>query len=389
MSKVRYGIIGIGRMGGTHAKKLNKGKDPNAELTAVCDTDPERRDWAKKNLKDVAVYEDYKDLIGSDKVDVVVVATPHYDHPVIGMEALKADKHLLIEKPAGVYTEKVRELNELAAQYPGRVFGIMYNQRTNPLYRKAKELIDSGEMGKLKRINWVVTNWYRPQAYYDLGGWRGTWGGEGGGVLMNQAPHQLDLFQWLGGMPNKVRGYCKVGVGRDINVENDVTFYTEYDSGATGVFVTSTHDAPGTNRLEIDGDGGRLVIEQNGLAESFVFNKLSRFESDMNDDVNTSSMPFMRTKKIKARTGALKNIVTLGLVGQHMGIFRNFSRAVLYGEPLIAPGVEGINGLTLANAAYLSAWLDETVALPLDEKLYKKELDKRVAEEEKSGKKRV
>lgn len=388
MSKVRYGIVGIGRMGATHAKKLNKGKDPNGTLTAVCDTDAERRDWAAQNLKDVEIFDDYKKLIASDKVDAVVVATPHYDHPVIGMAALNAGKHLLIEKPAGVYTRQVRELNELAAAKPDQVFGIMYNQRTNPLYRKAKHIIDSGELGDIKRINWIVTNWYRPQTYYDSGGWRGTWDGEGGGVLMNQAPHQLDLFQWLGGMPTNVRADCKVGVGRDISVENDVTFYTQYANGASGVFVSSTHDAPGSNRLEIDGEGGRIVIEQDGLSETFLFNKLPRFESEMNA-VNTSAMPFMRTKKIRARTGALKNAYILGVVGQHMGIFRNFSRAVLAGEPLIAPGADGIRGLTIANAAYLSSWLDKDIELPIDEDLYYRELEKRVADEKKNRKKRA
>jgi predicted dehydrogenase len=199
---------------------------------------------------------------------------------------------------------------------------------------------------------------------------------------MNQAPHQLDLFQWLGGMPIKVRGYCKVGVGRDINVENDVTIYTEYDNGATGVFITSTHDAPGSNRLEIDGDAGRLVIEQNSLTtESFIFNKLPRPESEMNRDLSIKAIPMVRTKTIKARTGSLVNAYRLVIVGQHMGIFRNFSRAVLHGEALIAPGVEGINGLTLANAAYLSGWLDKEIVLPLDEALYREELEKRVAEE--------
>ncbi|MDR1906389.1 MAG: Gfo/Idh/MocA family oxidoreductase [Clostridiales bacterium] len=380
MEKVRYGIIGIGKMGHRHAEKLNKGLDKNAVLTAVCDIAEERREWAKNNLKDVKIFTDYKELLSCAEVDAVIVATPHYDHPVIAKEALLAGKHVLTEKPAGVFTKAVRELNELAEKKPELVFGIMYNQRTNPLYKKAKEIIESGEMGSIKRINWIITNWYRPQAYYDQGGWRGTWAGEGGGVLINQCPHQLDLFQWLGGMPVKLKCYLKTGVNRDISVDNDVTFYTEYANGASGIFVTSTHDYPGTNRLEIDGDGGKLVIEQNLLTEKLVFERLKIKESEFNAK-NKKFMPRIPSKKIRKKTGMFKNAVILGLVGQHMNILRNFSLAVLKGEKLIAPGREGINGLTLSNAAYLSGWTGKEVSLPLDEELFIYELSKAVERE--------
>ena len=386
MSRVRYGIIGIGRMGSIHATRLLGGADSNGVLTAVCDISDERIDWAKKSLKGVEVFTRHEDLISSGSVDAVVVAAPHYDHPIMGMQVLNAGKHLLIEKPAGVYTQNVRQLNELAESLPSQVFGIMYNQRTNRLYRRARELVLSGELGELKRINWIVTNWYRTQAYYDMGGWRGSWGGEGGGVLMNQAPHQLDLFQWLGGMPIAVRGSCRVGVGRDICVENDVTFFTRYENGATGVFVTSTHDAPGTNRLEMHGDGGRLVIEQDGMRETLLFNRLHEPESRMNGQmVRISPMPHMKTKVIKDSTGMIRNAYSLATFHQHTCIFRNFSRAVLYGEPLMAPGTEGIKGLTLANAAYLSSWLGEEITLPLNEAFYKDRLDALIAQEKEAA----
>ena len=381
MNKVRYGIIGIGKMGGTHAKKLLKNFDKNATLVAVSDVEAKRKAWAEATLKGVKFYGDYKELLADPAVDAVIVATPHYLHPVIAIEALRAGKHVLTEKPAGVYTAQVREMNEEAAKHPDQVFGIMYNQRTNPLYREAKRVIESGEMGEIKHISWIITNWYRPQAYYDQGGWRGTWAGEGGGVLINQCPHQLDLFQWLGGMPKSVRGFAKTAVKRNISVENDVTFYTEYANGASGVFVTSTHDFPGTNRLEISGDGGRIVIEQNLLSEKFVFNKLKIKEEEFNRN-NTKFMPQIPQTKIVKRTTLLQNAIRLGLIGQHMNIIRNFSKAVLFGEPLIAPGAEGINGLTLSNAVHLSSWLGKTVELPIDEKAFKSELDLRIAEEQ-------
>ncbi|MDR2046429.1 MAG: Gfo/Idh/MocA family oxidoreductase [Clostridiales bacterium] len=384
MNKVRYGIIGIGKMGHNHALRLKAGLDRNAVLTAVCDISEERRNWAKEKLKDVKIFSDYKDLLDCPEVDAAVVATPHYAHPGIVMDALNAGKHALSEKPAGVYTKAVRELNALAEKKSGQVFGIMYNQRTNPLYKKAKEIIDGGGLGELKRINWIITNWYRPQAYYDQGGWRGTWEGEGGGVLINQCPHQLDLFQWLGGMPEKLKCYLKVGVNRRINVENDVTFYTRYKNGASGIFVTSTHDFPGTNRLEIDGDGGKLVIEQNLLSERLVFDRLKVGEKEFSA-ANKAFMPRIPSERTVKRATMLQNAVRLGLVGQHINIFRNFSRAVLFGEKLIAPGAEGINGLTLSNAAYLSGWTGREISLPIDEDEFLSELNKRI-ESEKNGK---
>ncbi|MDR3186647.1 MAG: Gfo/Idh/MocA family oxidoreductase [Christensenellaceae bacterium] len=377
---LRYGIIGIGKMGHNHAIRINYGLDKNARLLAVCDIDKARRDWAEKNLPKVKCYSDYKELLSSKDIDAVIIATPHYSHPVIAKEALLAGKHVLCEKPAGVYTKAVRELYDTAKDCSNRVFGIMYNQRSNPLYSKAKKIIESGEMGEIKRISWIITNWYRPQAYYDQGGWRGTWEGEGGGVLINQCPHQLDLFQWLAGMPIKVMGYVKTSVKRNINVENDVTFYTEYENGASGVFVTSTHDFPGTNRLEIDGDGGQIVIEQHALSEKMTYYKLKIKETEFNKN-NKKFMPRIPYKKKTYKTSTLQNAFALGIIGQHMNIIRNFSKAVMKGEKLIAPGTDGINGLTLSNAVYLSSWLNKEIDLPFDEALFIEQLNKKIAEE--------
>ena len=357
MDKVRFGIIGS----------------------------PERKAWAEKHLasKGVEFFDDYKTLIDSGKADAVLVATPHYDHPVIATYALSKGLHTLIEKPAGVYTKAIRELNEFAATKPELTFGIMYNQRTNKLYRFAKELVETGRLGEMKRINWIITNWYRPQAYYDQGGWRGTWAGEGGGVLINQCPHQLDLFQWLGGMPSMIRGYAKVGMHRNINVENDVTAYMEYPNGATGVFITSTHDFPGTNRLEIDGDKGKIVIENNKL----VFTELEVGESVFNA-TNKKFMPSIPSHKIVKKMSKAGELI-MNVFGQHTGIINNFTNHIIDGEPLIAPGEDGIRGLTISNAIHLSSWTGEAVTLPIDEDKFIAELEKRKAEEKESSKKKV
>ena len=385
MDKVRFGIIGIGKMGSLHCLRFTHGLIKNGTLTAVCDISPERKEWAEKNLKakGVEFFDDYKSLIDSGKVDAVLVATPHYDHPVIATYALSKGLHTLIEKPAGVYTKAIRELNEYAATKPELTFGIMYNQRTNKLYRFAKELVETGRLGEMKRINWIITNWYRPQAYYNQGGWRGTWAGEGGGVLINQCPHQLDLFQWLGGMPSMIRGYAKVGRNRDINVENDVTAYMEYPNGATGVFITSTHDFPGTNRLEIDGDKGKIVIENNKL----VFTELEVAESVFNA-TNKKFMPSIPSHKTVKRMSKVGELM-MNVFGQHTGIINNFTNHIVNGEPLIAPGADGIRGLTISNAIHLSSWTGEAVELPIDEDKFIDELEKRKAEERESSKKKV
>ena len=385
MNKVRFGIIGIGKMGSQHCMRFTHGLIKNGVLTAVCDIAPERKKWAEEKLapKGVEFFDDYKALIDSGKVDAVLIATPHYYHPVMAIYALEKGLHTLIEKPAGVYTKAVREMNEVAAAKPELTFGIMYNQRTNKLYRFAKELVETGRLGSMKRINWIITNWYRPQAYYDQGGWRGTWAGEGGGVLINQCPHQLDLFQWLGGMPSSVRAHTEVGKNRNINVENDVTAFMEYENGATGVFITSTHDFPGTNRLEIDGDKGKLVIEGGKL----TFTELEVSETEFNA-VNRKFMPRIPSRKIKKRIGLLGQ-AKMFLFEQHTGIINNFISNILFGTPLIAPGEEGIRGLTISNAIHLSGWTGEKVTLPINEDKYIEELEKRKAVELASAKKSV
>lgn len=383
MDKVRYGIIGIGKMGSVHALRLKMKMIKGAALAAVCDIAEDRREWAGKNLPGVRVFEDYDDLMDSGLVDAVVIATPHYAHPDIAKTALSKGLHTLIEKPAGVYTSAVRELNACAAEKKDLTFGIMYNQRTNRLYRYAKQLVESGRLGELKRINWIITDWYRPQAYYNQGGWRGTWVGEGGGVLINQCPHQLDLFQWLAGMPSRVTGFVKVGMKREINVENDVTAYFEFPNGATGVFITSTHDFPGTNRLEIDGDRGKLVIEKDKL----IFNELKVGETEFNAK-NTKFMPGIPSKKVVKRMGIVEKGLMMAF-GQHAKILKNFTNNILFKEPLIAPGAEGINGLTISNAIHLSGWLNKTVELPIDEGLFEAELKKRIEEEKEYNKKKV
>lgn len=365
MDKVRIGIIGIGGMGSSHAKYLNNGDINGAVLTAVCDINPDRIKWAKENLSEtVQTFDDADALINSGLADAIMVAVPHYDHSTMAIKGFNKGLHVLIEKPAGVYTRQIREMNEVA-QKSGKVFGIMFNQRTNPLYQKLRELIQSGELGEIKRTNWIITNWYRTQSYYNSGGWRATWAGEGGGVLSNQDPHQLDLWQWTCGLPTKVRAFSGFGKYHDIEVEDDVTAYVEYENGATGVFVTTTGEAPGTNRFEIAGDKGKIVIEDDKLTFWRLRGSASQFIKEAKGGFDTPECWKCEIPIHGKETG-------------HAGITQNFVNAILKGTPLLAPGVEGIRGVQIANAMYLSSWLDTTVEIPVDEELYYEKLQEKI-----------
>lgn len=366
MDSVRIGVIGIGGMGSHHARYLAEGQVPRAALAAVCDVRGSRLDWAAKSLpSEVARFDAAEALLDSGTVDGVLIATPHYFHPIYGIAALGRGIHVLSEKPAGVFTRQVREMNE-AAEASGLVYGLMFNQRVRPLHRRLKELLEAGEIGELQRTAWIVTSWFRTQAYYDSGGWRATWAGEGGGVLINQCPHNLDMWQWYCGVPSKVRAFIGFGKYHDIEVDDEVTAYVEYPNGATGVFITTTGEAPGTNRLEICGDRGKFVLEDGKL--SFWQTRVSTAEF-----CKTSPEGFSRPEtwkiEVPIRSGG----------EEHRDVTRAWVNAILDGSPLVAPGTEGIRSLEISNAMLLSAWTESTVDVPVDEAAFLRELDARRA----------
>lgn len=350
MEKVKIGIIGYGNMGRKHAANLMGGKVPDMALTAVCDIAEARRKEAGEKYPDIPVFESAEELYKSGLCDSVLIAVPHYDHPPLAIKAFEYGLNVLVEKPAGVYTKQVMEMNDAAAR-TDKVFGIMYNQRTNPVYKKLKKMIEDGHLGHIKRITWIITNWYRSQAYHDSGTWRSTWKSEGGGALINQNPHQLDLWQWMFGMPDRV--FAKVSFGKyyNIEVEDDVMAFFEYDNGTTGEYITSTGEAPGTNRLEIACDMGKVVIENNKM----VFYRNTCSEREFNQK-NTA--PFGVPEKWICD-------IPCDFSGgeQHIGILKDFSSAVLEGKELLAKGEDGLCGLTISNAIHLSGWTGETIEL--------------------------
>lgn len=361
MEKVRYGIIGLGNQGSSYMYNIfDKNKIEGAVVSACCDNNPAKIEAmkAKTTNKDVVYFADYKEMLDSGLVDAVLVEVPHYQHPEMVMECLKRDIHVISEKPAGVYTKQVKEMNEFAKDKKA-FFGMMFNQRTNCLYRKMKEMIADGAIGELQRVNWVITNWFRTQNYYDSGAWRATWRGEGGGVLFNQCPHQIDLVQWVvGEMPVSVTAQLSYGRWHDIEVEDDVTAIFKYKNGATGVFVTSTSESPGVNRFEVSGTKGRLVAEEGKLI--YYKNKIDTVEQ-----IKTATEGFVAPnfEKIEVETD--------GKNPQHEGIIQNFTNAILGKEEVFALGVDGYNGVALMDAMQLSGWKNGAeVPLPFDDDEY-------------------
>jgi len=357
---VKLGIIGMGNMGRAHAVSVEQEKVPGMKLAAVADRDASRREkW-----KDVVCFEDGSALIQSAEVDAVLIATPHYSHTPLGVEALKKGLHVLVEKPISVHKADCQRLIE-AHTDPKQIFGAMFNQRTNPAYAKLRDLIRSGELGEIQRVNWIVTDWYRTEHYYRTGDWRATWGGEGGGVLLNQCPHNLDLLQWIFGMPTTVHANCQFGRFHKIEVEDAVTAMLEFENGSTGVFITTTGEAPGTNRLEVAADRGKLVIENNTI-------RFSRTEQLVSEHCKTSAFGFEKPPVWDIE------IPLAGGNEQHVAILKNFTNAILHGEELIAPAAEGIHSVELANAMLYSAFEKTTVQLPMDPASYEAVLKKKI-----------
>lgn len=368
MKEVRYGIIGLGNQGSTYIKEFfNKGKVANAKITALCDINPDKIALAKEYTKGqkIEFFTDYKIMLESGLVDAVMVETPHYSHPEIAQECLNRGIHALVEKPAGVYAKQVKEMNATAGKSHA-LFGMMFNQRTNCVYRKMREMIADGEIGELQRVVWVITNWYRPQAYYDSSNWRATWCGEGGGVLINQCPHQLDLLQWVvGEMPETVHGFCGYGKWHDIEVEDEVTAYFRYKNGATGVFITTTGEAPGGNRLEISGTRGKLLCENDKI-------EFYRLSEDINEFSARNEVLFgsPEVKKIDVETD--------GENPQHLGIINNFTQSILGKEKLFVDGTDGLCGVELMNAIEYSGWHGGAEThVPVNEDEYIAELNKK------------
>ncbi len=362
MHEVRIGVIGVGNMGSFYADCFLQGKIERAAVTALCNPHPHRLE----DQTDVPTFRSSDELLDAGLVDAVVIATPHYFHTTIGQDALNRGLHVLVDKPISVHKADAERLIA-AHRNPEQIFAAMFNQRTDRRFQKIKSLIDEGALGTIRRINWIVTDWFRTQIYYTSNTWRATWSGEGGGVLLNQCPHQLDMLCHLFGLPARVEAHCFFGKYHHIEVEDDVTAYLEYPDGATGVFIASTGETPGTNRLEITGESGRILLEQD------------RFDLTLNEQPATE---FSRCApesfgRPKSTTTALTG---LDHGGQHVEILRNFVGAILDRSPLIAPAAEGLASVELANAMLMSTFTNQPIDLPIDAAAYERLLKKKIEE---------
>ncbi len=363
MSKIRLGIVGLGNIGKFHTGYLLEDKISRCELAAVSDAHKPNLDAFA--LKGVPTFDTCEEMIRSEKIDAIVVATPHFLHTTLGIDALENGLHTMIEKPISAHKADAERLFAVAKAHPDQVFAGMFQMRVEPRYLRIRKLIDE-ELGRLVRVNWIITDWFRTEAYYASGGWRATWKGEGGGVLLNQCLHQLDMLQWLCGMPSRVRGFCQLGQFHDIEVEDSVTCYMEWANGATGVFISSTGEAPGTNRLELCGTRGKVVLENNRLT-------FTRNDADMIEFSKTVPSGFAKPDVWNVE------IPFESAANPHATLMQNFVDSILDGTPLIAPGYEGMGSVELANVLLYSSLLGQTVELPMDGAAWEAKLNELIA----------
>lgn len=368
MKEVRFGIVGMGVQGSLYANILTGTSIPymppikkpeGCVLTAVSSRSEKAKEFSS-HLPNVTYFNDWKEMIDSDLCDAIIITVPHFIHHEIAIYALRAGKHVLCEKPMGIRASDIHEVARVKNEAGDLAFGIIFNQRTNSVFRRLKEIISSGALGEMRRMNWICNNWWRPDSYYESNEWRGTWNGEGGGITVNQVPHQLDLWVSLCGEPNRIYSVNRCGAYRNITVENDITVTAEYPGGATGVFVACTHDPLGTDRLEIDFNKGKIVVENSTKATVYRFKNT---EEEWNASLT------MRDHMVKRQTPEelfeveeLTHTPSYGT--EYVEIFENFAAHILKDEPLIATLADGLKEVQLANSIQLSGWKGEAVSYP-------------------------
>ncbi|MDR2266420.1 MAG: Gfo/Idh/MocA family oxidoreductase [Christensenellaceae bacterium] len=356
---VKFAVIGIGRMGSIHAHHLMKARVKNATLSAVCDIDSNALTAFFCKHKKIPAFSDYREIMEKVEIDAVIIAVPHYFHIEIAEYFLRHNKHVLIEKPLGVDIKEAKRFLEFLENHVGSSAAIMYNQRTNKVYKKAKQIIDNNGIGTVRRISFIVTDWYRSDAYYLNNSWRASLKGEGGGILINQCVHQLDILTWFVGLPISICATMST-VNRKITTENDVTAVLEYQNGAMCSLNASGHELRGVNRIELSGDSGRILLGKH-RAHYYSFSKSE-------PEVNEQTVAGYGSSDIKRKTFSygIFRLIADAIYGQQIRVVRNFVDHILFGEELIAPAKDGIYALTLINGIYLSAWQNCEVRLPLD-----------------------
>ena len=379
-NRVRLGIVGAAAQGTFYAELITQGRVPHMTVGAMSGRSPATGALIAKRFPEVAFFTDATELMDSGAVDAIVTTVPHYLHPQMAIDGMRRGLHVLVEKPLGVYTKQVQQMLDVAAATPGVRLAAMFNQRANPLYARIKGILESGEIGDLRRATWIATNWFRPQSYYDSSPWRGTWGGEGGGVLVNQAAHQMDLWHWLCGAPRTVWSKVPFGFAHNIDVEDDVTAVFNYGRAGTGVFITGTHDMMGTDRLEILADAGKIVVDDSRVATIHRLKKPTQEYSATMDAAAIQRLVRQELDWSQYRTTELIDAHAPHGT-DHTTVLENFARAILHDEPLLAPAAEGMGAVRLSNAILLSAWQGREVPYDFDDDEFLAELNQRIAQE--------
>jgi len=351
MKSIRYGIVGVGGMGSGHANTIQRIEE--ASLGAVCDIIPDVANSVGEQFE-VPFCTDYRELIDRDDIDCVIVATPHYHHPEIAIYAMERGKPVISEKPISV-TVSGADAMVAAAERTGTPFSVMHQSRSEPIWRVAGDIVRSGRLGEIYRTLLIFAD-FRSQAYYDSGGWRATWIGEGGGVTINQSPHSLDRFTWLGGLPSKVTAYTATR-NHNIEVEDVASAMLEYPNGAVGYVYCSTTEAPGTDIMEFAGEKGKLQV----VGKTIRFWELPQGVKAFSD---SSTEMWTRPEVVEV------DLEIPECESGHIAILRNMARHLLYGEELIAPGVEGIKTVEMIDAMILSGKTGKPVDVPVDRALY-------------------
>lgn len=366
MSKLNFAVIGVGRMGKRHAFNLYHGLLRGVRLAAVCDTDDAALSWCARNVPRAKRYIDYRQLFENEKLDGAIIAVPHYFHPEIALYSINKGINTLIEKPLAVSTAGAKAVIAAVRNNPGVKAGVSLNQRSNPMYQRAKKLLDSGRLGAVRRVSFTITDWYRSQAYYNQGGWRARWSGEGGGCLINQCVHQLDILQWLVGMPRAISAQCAT-VDRRIGVENDVAAIFDYGAYKCS-FSASTHELKGTNRLEIACDKGKIII-----GSFFMRVYLHRSEEEVNAQTE-HGYGFAPSRLSIGCYGIFRLLADL-IKGQQLRSLRAFASEIRGSGKMLASAEDGLASVELINGCYLSSWKQKAVQLPLDDREYSAALD--------------
>jgi len=367
---IRVGIAGIGYIAEEYTKLFTQGKIKGAAITALSSRNESHMQEIKTKyaLENATLFTDYDAMLRSGCIDMVMICTPHFYHPHMAIRAIEAGIHTMIEKPVGVFPEELDALMDCVKNHPTVQSGVLYCRRANPVFAKIKELLTDGAIGNLKRVTWIITDMYRPQVYFDVVDWRGTYNGEGGGMLMNQVSHHIDLLTWLCGLPEAMQAHCYTARERNIEVENEVSITMEYPGNAIGQFIASTRECPGSSRLELSGSKGQIILENERHLT------LRRLESDEQKFAVTTKIPFATIPYIEEH---LHFNVADNPTVQAM-IINNFIAALSGRENVLCPVEEAVKAQQFIQAAYLSSWQRQKLNLPVDAAAYSAELRKRI-----------